>query len=184
MAGSSGIQASLGGRYALALFELARDGKALDAVAQSLAALKQALATVPEFKALASSPVIGRDAAQKAVTAVAASLGVDSLTGRFLSVMAANRRLSQLGSAIRAFESLLAEHKGETRAEVTSAYPLSKTQASALAKNLKARTGRDVALDLRVDPAIMGGLVVKMGSQMIDSSIRTRLNALAQTMKA
>jgi F-type H+-transporting ATPase subunit delta len=183
VAGSSGIQASLGGRYALALFDLAQEGKALDAVAQSLAALKAALATVPDLKALASSPVIGRDAAQKTVSAVAAAMGLDSLTTRFLGVMAGNRRLAELGSAIRAFETLLADHKGEARAEVTSAFPLTKAQEGALAKNLKVRSGRDVSLELNVDPAIMGGLVVKMGSQMIDSSIRTRLNALAQTMK-
>lgn len=183
MASSSGIQASLGGRYALALFELARERKVLDAVAQSLAALQQTLASVPDFKALTHSPAIDRQAVQKAVAAVAAALDLDSLTGSFLGVMAANRRLPELGSAIRAFETLHADHKGETRAEVTSAFALTKTQANALVKNLKARTGRHVALALKVDPAIMGGLVVKLGSQMIDSSIRTRLHALAQTLK-
>ena len=180
---SGGIQASLAGRYALALFELARDGKALDSVATSLATLKGAMADSADLKALTTSPVIGRTAAGKAIAAVAASLGLDSLTTQFLGVLAQNRRLAQIPNAIRAFETLLSAHKGEVRAEVTSAFPLGKAQATALEKQLKARAGRDVALDLKVDPAIMGGLVVKLGSQMIDSSIRTRLNTLAQAMR-
>jgi F-type H+-transporting ATPase subunit delta len=180
---SSGIQASLAGRYALALFELARDGKALDSVAASLTTLKAALTESAEFKALTQSPLIGREAAAKAIDAVAKSLGTDPLTTKALGVLASNRRLSQLPNVIRAFDTLLSAHKGETRAEVTSAFPLTKTQQTALAKQLKTRTGRDMALDLTVDPAIMGGLIVKMGSRMIDSSLRTRLNKLAQAMR-
>lgn len=183
MENSGGIQASLAGRYALALFELARDGKALDSVAESLATLKQALAESAELKALTQSPLIGRDAAAKAIAAVAQTLGLDPLTTKTLGVIAENRRLSQLANVIRNFDTLLSAHKGETRAEVTSAFPLTKTQQTALAKQLKARTGRDTALDLTVDPAIMGGLIVKMGSQMIDGSLRTRLNTLAMAMK-
>lgn len=180
---SGGIQASLAGRYALALFELARDGKALDSVAASLATIKAALAESADFRALTRSPLIAREAAGRAVAALAQTLQLDGLTARMLGVLAHNRRLAQLPAMIRAYETLLSAHRGETRAEVTSAFPLSKTQATALAKQLKARTGRDMALDLTVDPAIMGGLVVKMGSQMIDGSLRTRLNALAQAMK-
>lgn len=183
MENSSGIQASLAGRYALALFQLARDSKALDSVAASLEALKSALAESVELRALTQSPLVGRDSATKAIAAVADTLKLDSLTAKTLGVLAQNRRLGQLTNVIRAFNTLLSAHKGETRAEVTSAFPLSKTQQTALAKQLKARTGREMALDLTVDPAIMGGLVVKMGSQMIDSSLRTRLNRLAQAMK-
>lgn len=183
MENSGGIQASLAGRYALALFGLARDGKALDAVAQSLATLKAALAESADLKTLTQSPLIGRDDAARAIAAVAASLQLDQLTTNTLGVLAQNRRLGQLGAVIRAFETLLSSHRGETRAEVTSAFPLSKTQVTTLAKQLKSRTGRDMALDLSVDPAIMGGLIVKMGSQMIDGSLRTRLNTLAQAMK-
>lgn len=183
MENSSGIQASLAGRYALALFQLARDGKALDAVATSLATLKGALAESADLRTLTRSPRIGREEAGKAIAAVATTLGLDSLTGRTLGVLAENRRLAQIPNVIRAFNTLLSAHKGETRAQVTTAFPLSKTQQTALAKQLKARTGQDMALDLAVDPAIMGGLIVKMGSQMIDSSIRTRLNKLAQAMK-
>jgi F-type H+-transporting ATPase subunit delta len=180
---SGGIQASLAGRYALALFELAREAKALDSVAASLATLKAALAESADLKALTQSPLIGREAAAKAITAVAASLKLDDLTTKTLGVLAHNRRLGQLSKVIRDYGTLLSAHKGETRAEVTSAFPLSKTQVTALSKQLKSRTGRDMALDLTVDPAIMGGLVVKMGSQMIDGSLRTRLNSLAQAMK-
>jgi F-type H+-transporting ATPase subunit delta len=180
---SGGIQASLAGRYALALFELAREGNALDSVATSLATVKAALAESADLKALTISPLIGRDAAAAAIAGVAKSLKVDALTSKTLGVLAQNRRLSQLPAVIRAFQTLLSAHKGETRAEVTSAFPLSQTQVTALSAQLKARTGRDMALDLTVDPAIMGGLVVKMGSQMIDGSIRTRLNSLAQAMK-
>lgn len=180
---SGGIQASLAGRYALALFELARDQESLDLVASSLATLKSALAETPDLAALISSPVIGREAAGKAIAAAAGTIGLDSLTTQFLGVLAQNRRLAQIPNAIRAFETLLSAHKGEARAEVTSAHALTKTQTTALAKQLKERAGRDVALDLKVDPAIMGGLVVKLGSQMIDSSIRTRLNTLALAMK-
>ena len=183
MENSSGIQASLAGRYALALFQLARDGKALDSVAASLATLKTALAESADLRALTQSPLVGRDGAAKAIEAVAGKLGLDSLTSRTLGVLAQNRRLAQIPAVIRAFDTLLSAHKGETRAEVTTAFPLTKTQQTALAKQLKARTGRDMALDLAVDPAIMGGLIVKMGSQMIDSSIRTRLNKLAHAMK-
>ncbi|MBP6031085.1 MAG: F0F1 ATP synthase subunit delta [Sphingobium sp.] len=183
MENSGGIQASLSGRYALALFELARDTSQLDSVAESLAALKSALGESAELRSLTTSPVIGRDAATRAVAAVGDVMGLDALTKKFLGVMAQGRRLSQLGAAIRAFEMLLSNHKGESRAEVTSAHPLAKTQVTALEKALKARVGRDVAVDLKVDPTVLGGLVVKIGSQMIDSSIRTRLNSLAQAMK-
>ena len=108
---------------------------------------------------------------------------LDALTARFLGVLAQNRRLGQLGAVIRAFGSLAAGHRGEATAEVTSAHPLDAGQVSALKKQLRTKVGRDVAVDLKVDPAILGGLVVKIGSQMIDSSIRTRLNTLANAMK-
>ena len=180
---SSGIQASLSGRYAVALFDLARDANALDTVAQSLTALKAALAQSPDFRDLINSPVLSRDAAGKTIGAVASSMGTDGLTTKFLGVLAQNRRLSQLPAVIRAYETLLSNHKGEARAEVTSAHPLDETQIAALAQNLRARVGRTVAVDAKTDPAILGGLIVKIGSQMIDSSIRTRLNTLAQAMK-
>ena len=180
---SSGIQASLAGRYALALFELARDEKQLESVGTSLAAVRQALAESDDLRALTTSPLIGRDEAVKAVAAVADEMKLDPLTGNFLGVLAQNRRLAQLGNVIRAFNTLAARHRGEINAEVTSARPLDDNQLDAIRQNLRTRMGRDIAVETHVDPAILGGLVVKIGSQMIDGSIRTKLNNLAQAMK-
>jgi len=180
---SGGIQASLSGRYALALFELARDEKKLESVSASLAALKAALAESADFRTLTSSPLIGRTEGGKAVLATAAAMKLDPLTSNFLGVLARNGRLGQLGAVIRAFNTLAARHRGEITAEVTSARPLDDGQVDAIKDNLKTRFGTDIAVDLNVDPAILGGLVVKVGSRMIDGSIRTKLNTLAQAMK-
>lgn len=180
---SGGIQASLGGRYATALFDLAREAKALDAVERSLSAVKAALAESADFKALTVSPLIARADAKKAIAAAAASMKLDATTTSFLGVLAENRRLAELPAILRAFRTLLANHRGETTAEVTSAHPLDTGQQDALKQQLKTRLGRDVSIDLNVDPSLLGGLVVRIGSQMIDSSIRTRLNTLANAMK-
>jgi len=180
---SGGIQASLAGRYAIALFELANERKQLDAVGESLAALKQALADSEDFRALTTSPLIGRDQAMRAIAASAGAMKLDPITTNFLGVLAKNRRLTQLGNVIRAFNTLAARHRGEINAEVTSAHTLDEGQVDAIRKNLRTRYGADIAVDLRVDPAILGGLVVKIGSRMIDGSIRTKLNSLAQAMK-
>jgi F-type H+-transporting ATPase subunit delta len=180
---SAGIQASLSGRYATALFELARDSKDLAKVEASLATVAQALAESADFKALTASPLVSRSNAAKAVAAVAKSLKLDATTSNFLGVLAQNRRLGELSSVIRAFRQLAAAHRGEATAQVTSAHPLSTAQVDALKQQLRTRIGRDVSIDLSVDPSLLGGLVVKIGSQMIDSSIKTRLNSLAQAMK-
>jgi len=180
---SGGIQASLAGRYAIALFELANEQKQLDAVGESLAALKQALADSDDFRELTTSPLIGRDQAIRAVAASAGAMKLDPITANFLGVLAKNRRLGQLGNVIRAFNTLSARHRGEINAEVTSAHKLDEGQVEALRQNLRTRYGADIAVDLKVDPAILGGLVVKIGSRMIDGSIRTKLNSLAQAMK-
>ncbi len=180
---SGGIQASLAGRYATALFELARDEKQLEAVGASLATLRQTLRESDEFRELTSSPLISREQATGAVAATAEAMRLDPITANFLGVLARNRRLGQLGNVIRAFNMLSARHRGETTAEVTSAHPLTDDQVAALKANLKTRLGRDVAVDLNVDPTILGGLVVQVGSQMIDGSIRTKLNTLAHAMK-
>ncbi|GGB18876.1 ATP synthase subunit delta [Sphingomonas metalli] len=178
-----GIQASLSGRYAVALFDLAREGKAIDTVEASLATLRDALAESADLRALTSSPVVGREAAAKAIAASAAALGLDPVTTKFLGVLAQNRRLGQLPQIIRAYRDLARRHRGEVSAEVVSAHPLSGDQVDALKQQLRTRVGREVSVDLSVDPQILGGLVVRIGSQMIDSSIRTRLNALASAMK-
>jgi F-type H+-transporting ATPase subunit delta len=180
---SGGIQASLSGRYATALFELARDGKAIDSVGESLESIKSALAQSGDFSQLTTNPLLSRAASAKAVAAVAKSLKVDALTTKFLGVLAQNRRLGELNAIIAAYAALASAFRGEATAEVTSAHALDKAQVAALKAKLKAKVGRDVAVAQKVDPAILGGLVVRIGSQMIDSSIRTRLNTLANAMK-
>ncbi|MFW2830715.1 F0F1 ATP synthase subunit delta [Sphingomonas sp. ID0503] len=180
---SSGIQASLSGRYALALFDLARESKAVDAVSKSLATVKAALAESADLRLLTASPAVSRDDAARAIAAVAKSLDLDELTVRFLGVLATNGRLAALKNVIRDFAALATAHRGETTAAVTSAHALDDEQVAALKQQLRTRFGREVAVDLTVDPAILGGLIVKVGSQQIDSSIRTKLNALAHAMK-
>ncbi len=177
---STRVATGLSGRYARALFDLASEAKALPAVEASLARLKQALAASADLRDLIGNPLVGRGAAGAAAAAVAAQLEVDDLTRRFVGVLAANRRLALLPAVIRDVAALAAARRGEVTAQVTAAHPLSDAQRSALAARLKAGIGRDVALDVSIDPAIMGGLVVRVGSRMIDSSIRTRLDMLGQ----
>ncbi|MEP2989517.1 MAG: F0F1 ATP synthase subunit delta [Parasphingorhabdus sp.] len=180
---SSGIRASLAGRYATALFALAEENKAIDKVQGSLDTLSAAMTESDDLKALTSSPVLSRDDAGKAVAATAKALKLDDLTTNVLGVLAANRRLDQIPAVIRAFTTLASGHRGEVTAEVTSAHPLDDKQIDALKAQLKKRVGSDVSVSTAVDPSILGGLVVKIGSQMIDNSIKTRLNTLSQAMK-
>ncbi len=180
---SGGIQASLAGRYASALFDLARDQRQIDTVSTSLQTLRQSLDTTPEFKALTTSPLIGRDEASKAIAATAAALKLDPITTNFLGVLSRNGRLRQLPEVLRIFSRLAAEHRGETTAEVVSARPLADDQLSALKAKLGDRAGRSINIDARVDPSILGGIIVRLGSQRIDASVRTKLNTLATAMK-
>jgi F-type H+-transporting ATPase subunit delta len=181
---SSSVATGLSGRYARALFALATEGKALAAVEASLATLTEALAESADLKALTSSPLIGRGAAGAAVAGVADGLGLDGLTKNFLGVLAANRRLALLPAVIRDFAALNAARKGEVTATVTAAHKLTAAQQKALAAKLKAGIGRDVALSVNVDPSILGGLMVRVGSRLIDSSLKTRLDMLGQALKA
>ena len=180
---SGGIVAGLSGRYATALFDLARDAKTIDAVAASLASVTVGLAESPDLRRLTTSPVIDRAAAAGAIKAVAAAMSLDPLTTNFLGVLAMNRRLTALPAIIRDFTKLTARARGEITAEVTSAYPLDADQQIALKAKLRAGLGSDAALILNVDPDILGGLVVRVGSRMVDSSLRTKLNSLATAMK-
>lgn len=180
---SGGIRASLAGRYASALFDLARDQRQIESVGNSLDALGQALLDSKEFSDLVGSPLVSRDEAGKAFGALAPQIGLDPITTNFLGVLARNGRKGELRSVIRAFRRLAAEHRGETTAEVTTARPLSDDQLAALRQQLRTRAGRDVNIEATVDQNILGGIVVKLGSQMIDASIRTKLNRLALAMK-
>jgi F-type H+-transporting ATPase subunit delta len=180
---SGGIRASLAGRYASALFGLARDGRQIDAVGRSLDALGQALVDSREFAELVASPLVSRDEAGKAFAALAPKLNLDPITANFLGVLARNGRKQELRAVIRAFKRLASEHRGETTADVITARPLNDDQLAQLKAQLRARAGRDVNIDMSVDPNILGGMVVKLGSQRIDASIRTKLNRLALAMK-
>lgn len=180
---SAGIQASLAGRYASALFDLASEAGNVSAVESDLEKLAAALADSPELAELIRNPQISRGDAAKAVSAIAGLLRLDGLTARFLGVLAENRRLGALPGMIRAFAAIAAAQRGEVTAEVASARPLSDAQVAALQEKLKAREGRTVKIRTSVDPDLLGGLVVTIGSKRIDSSIRTRLNSLAHAMK-
>ncbi len=183
MENSGGIQASLAGRYATALFGLARDEKQIDSVSKSLESLTQGLAESADLRRVIESPLVNRIEAAKVVAALVPTLGLDPLTARFLGVLAKNGRLVELPRVIAMIRNLAAAHRGETTAQVTTAYPLNDDQRSALAAQLKTRAKRDVSIDAKVDPAILGGIIVRLGSQMIDASIRTKLYTLATAMK-
>lgn len=180
---SGGIRASLAGRYASALFDIARDQRQIESVGKSLEALGQALLDSKDFNELVTSPLVSREEAGKAFAALEPELGLDHLTANFLGVLARNGRKSQLPSVIRAFRRLASEHRGEVTAEVVTARPLNDDQLAQLRQQLRSRAGREVNIDARIDPSLLGGIVVKLGSQQIDASIRTKLNRLAQAMK-
>jgi F-type H+-transporting ATPase subunit delta len=180
---SGGIRASLAGRYASALFDLARDQRQIESVGKSLDALGQALLDSKDFAELVSSPLVSRDAAGKAFAGLAPQIGLDPVTTNFLGVLARNGRKNELRNVIRAYRRLAAEHRGEVTADVVTARPLNDDQLAALKQQLRSRAGRDVMIDAAVDPNILGGIVVKLGSQQIDASVRTKLNRLALAMK-
>lgn len=173
----------LAGRYATALFELADADGALDQVAQDLGALGGMIAESDEFRRMLRSPVLSRDAQSRALDAIAEKAGFSSLTRRFVGLVAANRRLFALERMIGAYRTLLARHRGEISAEVTSATPLKDSQVDALRTALKSAVGSDVDLTTEVDPSLIGGLVVRVGSRMVDSSLRSKLQRLQLVMK-
>ncbi|WEK47599.1 MAG: F0F1 ATP synthase subunit delta [Candidatus Andeanibacterium colombiense] len=180
---SAGIRSSLAGRYASALFDLASEAGKVSAVEGDLDTLAKALADSADFAGLIVNPEVSRAELGKTVAGLAAAMKLDKLTANFLGVLAKNRRLSALPAMIRAFHAIASAQRGEVTAEVASAHPLDKAQLTALQQKLKAREGRNVSIRTTVDPELLGGLVVTIGSKRIDSSIRTRLNSLAQAMK-
>ncbi|MGB7408523.1 MAG: F0F1 ATP synthase subunit delta [Pontixanthobacter sp.] len=183
MENSAGIQASLAGRYASALFDLAAEAGTVSAVETDLDTLRTALTESADLRDLTTNPQVSREQATQAMGAIAKSLSVSDLTQNFLGVLADNRRLGDLPKMIRAFHAIAAAQRGEVTANVTSAHPLSDAQMTTLKDKLTAREGRTVKLSSDVDPDLLGGLVVTIGSTRIDGSIRTRLNSLAQAMK-
>lgn len=173
----------LSGRYATALFELAGEADALTKVEDELAGLARLAGECEDFAAFIGSPVLGRETQGKAVAAVAEKLELSDLTSRLLGVLAANRRLAALPGIARDFATLMAAHRGEVTAEVTSARPLDAAGIEKLANKLKAIAGSDVRIETEVDERLIGGLVVRLGSKMIDTSVATRLAGLERAMK-
>ena len=181
---SAGIQASLSGRYASALFELASEQGTVTAVESDLEKLDAALTESVELTSLIANPKVSRGEAAKALDGIGEHLGLSELTNNFLGTLAGNRRAGQLAAVISAFRQIAAAQRGEVTATVTSAHALSDEQVTTLKQKLTAREGRTVKLETAVNPDLLGGLVVTIGSKRIDGSIRTRLNSLAQAMKA
>ncbi len=171
------------GRYATALFELAREDKSVDAVKADLDKFDAMLAGSPELLRLVRSPVFSADTQAKALAAVLDKAGIGGTTAKFLKVLTVNRRLFAVTDVIRAYRALVARFKGEASAEVTVAETLNEKNLNALKTALKSVTGKDITLNVKVDPTIIGGLVVKLGSRMVDSSLRTKLNSIKHAMK-
>ncbi len=183
MAAEDPSVSGVSGRYATALFELARDEKSVDAVKADLDKFSALLNESADLARLVRSPVFTADDQRKALGAVLAKAGISGVTANFINVLIANRRLFVVSDVIRAFNALVARFKGEATADVTVAEALSDKNLDALKAALKSVTGKDVALNVKVDPSIIGGLVVKLGSRMVDSSLRTKLNSIKHAMK-
>jgi F-type H+-transporting ATPase subunit delta len=183
VAGEDPIVAGMAGRYASALFELAREAKTVDAVKGDLDRFAALLAESPDLTRLVRSPVFSTEDQLRALTVILERVALGSLTVNFLKLVTTNRRLYAIGDMIKAFAVLYARHKGEVTAAVTVAEPLGDKQRGALKEALKSVTTENVALTVTVDPAIIGGLIVKLGSRMVDTSLRTKLNSIRQAMK-
>jgi F-type H+-transporting ATPase subunit delta len=171
------------GRYATALFDLAQEAGAVDAVAADLAKIEAMIAESSELAHLVRSPVFSREDQGRALAAVLDRAGIGDLVRRFLGVVAANRRLFSLPQTIRAFRQLVAAHRGQVTARVNTATPLSDPQIAALKSALSQAAKADVDLDIWVDPALIGGVVVQLGSRLVDASVRTKLQNLKNAMK-
>ena len=180
---TSTLTSGVAGRYATALFELAVESGETDTVANDLEALETATGESADLRRLLRSPLLERDEQRRALDAVAEAMELGTTVRNLLGLMASRRRLFALPEVIETYSALLAEHRGEVTAEVTAAQALSDAQTEALKDKLRAASGREVKLKVAVDPALIGGMVVKLGSRMIDTSIRSRLNALQNAMK-
>ena len=183
MASAGSETSGVAGRYATALFEIAKEAGSLDRLDGDVKAMSAALSESADLRALIVSPVYGRDEMAGAITAVADRMGLGPELRNTMGLMAVNRRLFVLPALLDAVRALIAAERGEVTAEVTAARPLSDAQTEALRRTLRERVGRDVELEVAVDESLIGGLVVKVGSRMVDTSIRARLAALQNAMK-
>lgn len=183
MAGEADTPTGVAGRYATALFDLALEEKALEEVEAKLNRFEQALDAAEDLRRLVKSPVFTPDEQLRAISAVLEEIEIEGLTANFLKLIAKNRRLFAAPEMIKAFRALLARHRGVTTAEIIAATKLEEGQIRALKTALKSALAMDVLLEQRVDPALLGGLIVRIGSRMIDTSLRTKLNNLKTVMK-
>ncbi len=177
------ITEGMAGRYASALFDLAEEQKSMVEVEKDLLAFQAMLDESADLKSMVKSPVISREEQSNALSALLAKAGIGATTTNFLKLIARNGRLFAVEDMIRAFRARLAKQRGEVEAVVTSAVALNDAQVAELKTALKASVGKDVQLTSRVDPSLLGGLVVKLGSRMVDSSLRTKLAGLRVAMK-
>ncbi len=183
VAGEDPIISGMAGRYATALFELALAANELDQIRSDLDRFEDLLVHSPDLVRLVRSPVFSAEDQLRALSAVLVKAGIGGLAARFLKVVTSNRRLFAIRDIMRAYRALVARHKGELTAHVTVAEQPSEARLSEVKEALHAVTGKDVDLDVKIDPAIIGGLIVKIGSRMVDSSLRTKLNAIKHAMK-
>jgi F-type H+-transporting ATPase subunit delta len=180
---TAGISTGIAARYATAVFDLAKEGKDIKALETDVAALQAAIADSADFTTLLTSPLYNRDEQGAAVTAISKKMGLSVTVSNVLSLLVAKRRLFVLPHMLAVLQDRLADERGEMTAEVTTAKSLTKAQSDKLAKTLSGQVGKTVSIKQTVDESIIGGLIVKMGSRMIDTSIAAKLNALQNTMK-
>ena len=183
MPSTSSVVSGVAGRYAAALFELAEEQKNFDAIAADAATIRSLLAESADLRRLVASPVIGREEQGQAIAAVLEKAGVSELIRNFVGVVAKNRRLFALDDMCVAYRELLSSRRGELTAEVTSAQPLTDAQRDALEQQLRTAMGSKVSLDASVDQSLLGGMIVKVGSRMVDSSLKTKLQRLELSLK-
>lgn len=183
MSSHKSIASGLAGRYAIALFELAENAGSVEKTEEELSALANLLGENEEFSQLVVSPVFGKDDQLSACGKVASTLSLSDLVANLLGVLVSNRRLSKLGSVIDMYKKIAAASRGEISAEVTTAHALSKKEQASLKDSLKKAVGQDVIFETKVDESLLGGLIVKVGSRMIDSSLRSKLENLKVSMK-
>ena len=180
---TASISTGIAARYASAVFDLANEGKGLKALETDITALEGAMNDSEDFRTLLTSPLYSRDEQAGAIAAVAKKMKLSATTSNVLGLLANKRRLFVLPQLVSTLRDRLAEERGEVTAEVTTAKAMTKAQSDKLAKTLKAQVGKTVTIKETVDESIIGGLIVKVGSKMIDTSIKSKLNALQNTMK-
>lgn len=183
MAQSASISRTIAARYAQAVFDLARQDDALDSLASEVDELAATIADSDELRAVLSSPVLSRDEQGRALAAIAAKMGLGATLTNTLALLAENRRLFALPAVLDALRQLIAEARGEMTAEVISAQALTQDQTDRLTRTLSEKSGKTVKLNSRVDESLIGGMIVKLGSQMIDTSVASKLSSLQNMMK-